>query len=108
MTPTLQDHGSHGSIDCPCGCEFVHIQSVTVDRGGAALVVSSATEAEVVKRPRTQRGAFVTLHCWCEDGCRFALRLMFRKGILMVDVPGWQEHMVAADETPNFSDLWRD
>lgn len=94
-----------GPLDCPmCGEEKVHLEAVGVHQDRALTTVRRVGTTHEESPTTSGRGSAVEVRFWCEDGCRFALRFSFRKGVTTIDTIDRGKVPVGGGP----EELWRD
>lgn len=93
-------------IACPfCNFNYVHIESVQVNRGGEITEIGHEGTKLKSGAP-AGRGSSVCITMWCESGHKWNHHLLFHKGqietsdeILITGDASWQDYV---------EELWRD
>ena len=91
-----------GNVFCPlCGFEYVHINSIEVNRGGQVVTISH-DNIELSIGDNSKRGAVIKTILFCENGHTWEHTLTFHKGVVEV------RKTIIGEGLSNLSDLWRD
>lgn len=90
---------------CPiCGFEYVHIEKASIDQNKLETHVSKEACVNIERKgDNGHRGSQIRIGFWCEDGHRFELSMMFRKGFTYVELERGTDHTGG-----EIKELWRD